>query len=60
MKTRKEVVEEIEILEQVMSRSNFYGQVATANMAELKRDDLVDVLNSTNWDMQLADCDHLF
>jgi hypothetical protein len=56
MKTRQEVVDQIDILEQIMSQAN----VAEANLAELKWNDLIEVLHNTNWELQLADCDHLF
>ena len=56
MKTKREIEERIEELEQKMNRAC----IAEANMAEHKRDDLIDILFSTNWNLQLADCDHVF
>lgn len=55
MKTKREILDEIEILESVMHREN----LATANMAELRRDELSEIA-STMQDNQLADCGHLF
>ncbi len=55
MKTKHEILQEIEILESVMHREN----LATANMAELRRDELSEIANTMR-DDQLADCGHLF
>jgi len=55
MHTKSEILVEIELLEQVMNRAC----TADANMAELRRDDLVEIALNMRTD-QLADCAHLF
>ena len=55
MHSKPEILKEIEVLEQVMNRA----EVATANMAEARRDELLEIAFSMR-DDQLADADHLF
>jgi hypothetical protein len=59
--TRSEIQQEIKVMEQVMyrARSNPRGY-ADANMYEYAIENLKDILDSTNWDMQLADCNQYF
>ena len=59
--TKIEVIKQIEILRQTLARTRqnprAYDMV---NMFENHIEDLEEVLEDTNWNLQLADCDHLF
>ena len=59
--TKSEVIEQIRIIEQAMYRYKQNPRAYdTVNLCEHYIEDLQDVLNNTNWNLQLADCDHLF
>lgn len=52
--TKAAILKEIEALEQVIHRADFAGRVAEANLAEARRDDLLEVVHGLRAD-QLAD-----